>query len=146
MLKGSVFQFRYRQPARRSIGEFPTHRYVASVLLQNVLPYTEEYQLSIERQLSTGTLLTVSYVGTQGHHLLSSLQANPGNPALCLSVHDDSQVVGGANGNHCGPGGETEYISDHGGTINSTRVLSAQASAVMATSSPAECPATTHCS
>jgi len=89
---------------------------------KNVLPYTEEYQLSIERQLASTTLLNVSYVGTQGHHLLSSLEANPGNPALCLSVHDDSQIVGGVNGNHCGPGGENgTYFPIAGGTINSTR-------------------------
>jgi hypothetical protein len=86
---------------------------------KNVLPYTEEYQLSIERQLSTGTLLTVSYVGTQGHHLLSSLQANPGNPALCLSVDDPTEVT---DNNVCGPGGENGvYHPITGGTINSTR-------------------------
>lgn len=89
---------------------------------KNVVPYTEEYQLSVERQLGSATLLTASYVGTQGHHLLSSLEANPGNPALCLSVHDDNQIVGGANGNHCGPGGENgTYFPIGGGTINSTR-------------------------
>jgi hypothetical protein len=51
---------------------------------RNVLPYSENYELSFQRQLDTADLLTVSYVGTQGHHLLSSLSANPGNPALCL--------------------------------------------------------------
>src|SRR5579871_1456637 len=86
---------------------------------RNVLPYTEEYQLSIERQLGTGTLLNLSYVGTQGHHLLSSLEANPGNPALCLSVSQLSQVT---DGNVCGPGGENGVYSPvGGGTINSTR-------------------------
>jgi hypothetical protein len=86
---------------------------------KNVLPYTEEYQLSIERQVSTGTLLTVSYVGTQGHHLLSSLQANPGNPALCLSVDEDSEVT---DGNKCGPTLENGVFHPvTGDTINSTR-------------------------
>ncbi|MGB8011369.1 MAG: carboxypeptidase regulatory-like domain-containing protein [Terriglobales bacterium] len=86
---------------------------------KNVVPYTEEYQLSIERQVGTGTLLKASYVGTQGHHLLSSLEANPGNPAVCLSVSQLSQVT---DGNICGPGGENGvYHPISGGTINSTR-------------------------
>lgn len=86
---------------------------------KNVVPYSEEYQLSIERQLSAGTLLTASYVGTQGHHLLSSLEANPGNPALCLSVSQLTQVT---DNNVCGPGGENGvYHPVGGGTMNSTR-------------------------
>jgi hypothetical protein len=86
---------------------------------KNVLPYTEEYQLSIARQLGPATLITASYVGTQGHHLLSSLEANPGNPALCLSVSQLSQVTDGVV---CGPNGENGlYHPVTGGTINSTR-------------------------
>ena len=79
---------------------------------RNVLPYTEEYQLSIQRQVGSGTLLTASYVGSQGHHLLSSLQANPGNPALCLSVSQDSQVT---DGNKCAPFGENGVYHPVGG-------------------------------
>jgi len=86
---------------------------------RNVLPYTEQYQLSIQRQLGSGTLLTASYVGSQSHHLLSSLEANPGNPALCLSVSQASQV---SDGHTCGPFGENGvYHPVAGGTINSTR-------------------------
>ncbi len=70
---------------------------------KNVLPYTEEYQLSIQRQLGSGTLLTASYVGTQGHHLMSSLEANPGNPALCMSVDEAIEVT---DGRTCGPNAE----------------------------------------
>ena len=80
---------------------------------KNVLPYTEEYQLSIQREVSSGTLLTASYVGTQGHHLLSSLEANPGDPALCLSVHESTQVVAGTQ--TCGPGSETGSFQPIGG-------------------------------
>jgi len=86
---------------------------------KNVVPYTEEYQLSVQRQLASSTLLNLSYVGTQGHHLLTSLEANPGNPALCLSVSQPSQVT---DNNVCGPGGENGvYLPVGGGTINSTR-------------------------
>jgi len=87
---------------------------------KNVLPYTEEYQLSIERQLGSATLFTASYVGTQGHHLLSSLEANLGNPALCQSVSQLNQVVAGTA--TCGPNGENGVYSPvAGGTINGTR-------------------------
>jgi hypothetical protein len=87
---------------------------------ENVLPYTEEYELSIERQFGQGTLLSASYVGTQGHHLLSSLQANPGNPALCLSVSQQSEVL--PNTPVCGPNQENGVFSPiTGGTINGTR-------------------------
>jgi hypothetical protein len=53
---------------------------------KNRLPYAEEYELSIEHQITRSDLLTLSYVGTQGHRLLSSISSNPGNPALCLSL------------------------------------------------------------
>jgi len=87
---------------------------------KNVLPYTEEYQLSVERQLGSATLLTASYVGTQGHHLLSSLEANPGDPALCLSVSNASQVLPGTQ--PCSQNGENgTYFPVAGGTINGTR-------------------------
>lgn len=86
---------------------------------KNVLPYTEEYQLSIQRQVGPRTLLTASYVGAQGHHLLSSLEANLGNPALCMSVDELTEVTDGVV---CGPGGENGvYHPVTGGTINSTR-------------------------
>ena len=80
---------------------------------RNVLPYTEEYQLSVQRELGSQTLLSASYVGSQGHHLLSSLEANPGDPALCLSVHDATQVVPGTQ--TCGPNAETGTFQPVGG-------------------------------
>ena len=52
----------------------------------NRLPYAENYELSFQRQLTGADLLTLSYVGTQGHRLLSSKSANPGDPALCLAT------------------------------------------------------------
>jgi len=75
----------------------------------NRLPYSENYELSFQRQLSSADVLTVSYVGTQGHRLLSSRSANPGVPALCLtgpaSVTTPTQTK-------CGPGGENNiYIN-----------------------------------
>jgi hypothetical protein len=80
---------------------------------KNRLPYAEEYELSIEHQITRADLLTVSYVGTQAHRLLASESANPGNPALCLSLNNPANLAPGQT--PCGPGGENNvYIhADH---------------------------------
>jgi hypothetical protein len=52
----------------------------------NTYPYTENYFFAIERQLAANTVLSVSYVGSQAHHLLVVYSANPGNPAECLAL------------------------------------------------------------
>jgi Carboxypeptidase regulatory-like domain/TonB dependent receptor len=76
----------------------------------NKIPSTEEYMLSLQRQIAMNTLLSVSYVGNQAHHLAVLEAANPGNPALCLSLPG------------CGPNGEdTAYTSASGQAINGTR-------------------------
>ena len=86
----------------------------------NRLPYAENYEFSLQRQITGSDLLTVSYVGTQGHRLLSSRSANPGLPALCLSVSQPSEVVAGTP--TCGPGGENNiYQPVSGGLILGTR-------------------------
>jgi hypothetical protein len=64
---------------------------------KNRLPYAEEYELSIEHQITPSDLLTVSYVGTQAHRLLSSESANPGVPATCLAFAAQGCVPGGEN-------------------------------------------------
>jgi hypothetical protein len=83
-------------------------------------PYNENYFLSIERQLTESMLLSVSYVGSQAHHLLSVYSANPGNPALCLALSKPSAVA--PNSPTCGPFGEdTVYTIAAGQTVNGTR-------------------------
>ncbi len=82
----------------------------------NRLPYAENYELSFQRQLTRSDLLTVSYVGTQGHRLLSSRSANPGNPALCLQLASEGAVVIGSNpAITCGPGQENSLFQIPGG-------------------------------
>src|SRR5277367_1911366 len=78
---------------------------------RNRLPYAENYEVSIERQLTSTDLLTVSYVGTQGHRLLASESANPGIPSLCLSL-----LTAG-----CKPGGENNIYTLDGVTTAGTR-------------------------
>jgi hypothetical protein len=87
---------------------------------KNVLPYAEQYDLAIDRQLARGTLLTLAYVGSQGHHLMSAEEANLGDPGVCLSVSQVSQVAPGSP--TCGPFGESQIYTTAGGqTINGTR-------------------------
>jgi hypothetical protein len=69
----------------------------------NTYPYTENYFLSIERQLRGQAVLSISYVGSEAHHLLAVYSADPGNPALCLAL-DQPGVL--PTGESCGPGGE----------------------------------------
>ena len=57
--------------------------------------YAEQYNLTIQRELAKDMVLTVSYVGRQGHRLLASQDLNPGNPNTCL----DLQAIG----QDCGP-------------------------------------------
>ncbi len=55
--------------------------------IHNHPPYAEHYNLSIQRELSKSTVLTLAYVGTQGHKLISQYDANPGDFALCLQLN-----------------------------------------------------------
>jgi hypothetical protein len=76
---------------------------------KNKLPYAEEYELSIQHQITGADLISFSYVGTQGHSLLSSKSANPGNPALCLATPG------------CGPGGENNIYLNGTSAVLATR-------------------------
>ena len=64
---------------------------------KNRLPYTENYELSLQRQLSNQTVLTLSYVGSQAHRLLTTMESNPVNQQLCLATPG------------CGPGNENNF-------------------------------------
>jgi hypothetical protein len=86
----------------------------------NTYPYNENYFLSVERQFGGNTVLTLSYVGSQAHHLLLVYSANPGNPALCLALSKPGAVAPGSP--TCGPFGEdTTYTTAAGQTIQGTR-------------------------
>jgi hypothetical protein len=93
---------------------------VPSFFHQDVPPYSESYTLSLERQIEPHTLLSLSYVGSQAHHLLVLVSANPGDPAQCLSVSQTNQVMPGAA--TCGPFGEGgTYVTSSGQVIQGTR-------------------------
>jgi hypothetical protein len=88
--------------------------------IHNRVPYTQEWMLSIERQAGPNTVLSASYVGTSSRRQRVLIEPNAGDPALCLSLSQPSEVVAGTV--TCGPGGEdTLYYPIGGGQVNGTR-------------------------
>jgi hypothetical protein len=86
----------------------------------NKTPYAEEYRLSIERKIGKSALLEVGYAGNQAHRLLVLKAANPGDPSLCLSLSQASEVA--ATSPTCGPFGEsTSYTTAAGAAVDGTR-------------------------
>ncbi len=84
------------------IATAPTYR------TDNKLPYSEQFNLTIQRELAGSAVLTVGYVGSRGHHLLNEIELNPGNAATCLALQPP--VVPAGQG--CGQYGEdTIYYS-----------------------------------
>ena len=73
---------------------------------RNKLPYSEHYEFSLQRQIGSSSVLTASYVGNQGHRLITSIEANPANPALCLYLSDPNNLAPGSAG-PCGQFSET---------------------------------------
>lgn len=88
--------------------------------IHNHTPYTEEWMLSVERQAGPDTVLEANYVGTLTHRQRVLVEANPGNPALCLSLSQPSEVMPGTL--TCGAGGEDNvYYPVTGGEVHGTR-------------------------
>ena len=81
----------------------------------------EQYNLTIERQLSRSMLLRVAYVGTQAHRLLASHDQNPGNIQTCIGLANlanlnannvlSAPLGNGGTPTSCGTSGsESEYF------------------------------------
>jgi hypothetical protein len=84
--------------------------------IHNRLPYAEDYNFTIQRELSKSTVLTLAYVGTQGHRLIAQYAANPGNPALCQRLNQFGATP------TCGPYGEqVTYTLPNGSQVFGTR-------------------------
>ncbi len=85
---------------------------------KNQLPYAENYELSLQRQITPSDLLTLSYVGTQGHHLLLAISANPGSPALCLQlIAENATILNSSPPATCGPNLENAIYQLPGGGL-----------------------------
>ncbi|HEY6466461.1 MAG TPA: carboxypeptidase regulatory-like domain-containing protein [Candidatus Acidoferrales bacterium] len=73
------------------------------------LPYTEEYNFTIERQISPGMVATVAYVGSQGHRLAAAAESNPGIPNICQFLSNPANLAPGSD--TCGPGNENDTFT-----------------------------------
>lgn len=88
---------------------------IPAVSNNDVVPYAENYMFSVERQLGAKSVLDVSYVGTETHHQLALQEVNPGDPALCLSLSEPSEVAAGSA--TCGPFNESSTFTTAGGHV-----------------------------
>ncbi len=87
--------------------------------------YADQYNLTIERQLSKSMVLRVSYVGTQGHHLLAVHDENAGNIQTCLGLMNLANAnpaavltAPGGSQTSCGPfSADSSYFIPAGTTI-----------------------------
>jgi len=78
---------------------------------KDVTPYAEHWMASVQRQFGSNSLVTLSYVGASTHHLLVLEEANPAEPALCLSI-----------GSTCGPFNEQAARTQFGPAFGSVEL------------------------
>jgi len=62
--------------------------------IHNKLPYAMHYNFTVQRQLTGSMVLSLGYVGTLGRHMLSIVEANPGDAGLCLSLRGSGVLAG----------------------------------------------------
>jgi hypothetical protein len=79
--------------------------------------YTAQYNFGITRELAKDLVLSVGYVGSQGHRLLATKDINFGNPQTCLDLQALADAYPGdvdhpSIGTDCGP-----YFADSAFTI-----------------------------
>jgi hypothetical protein len=64
-------------------------------------------------------VMTLAYVGSEGHRLITNVESNPGDPNLCLSLRGSGVRAGTAQ---CGPNGENgTYTRPDGSQVFGTR-------------------------
>jgi hypothetical protein len=86
-----------------------------AVATTNTVPYNQNYFLGIQQDLGHATVATVNYVGNVGRHLANAVEANPGDPALCLALRVPGALAPGET--PCGPNLETQPYTLAGGTV-----------------------------
>ncbi len=117
---------RFPIPAPTSDVQFSTFQPISGSTIvdtKNVLPRTVQYNVNFQRQVSSSTVVTLAFVGSGGRHLITQIEANPGNAADCLNIRALYTAAGNAGGG-CGPGGEDSIYSIAGQTFNGTRPYS----------------------
>ncbi|MGA2631433.1 MAG: carboxypeptidase regulatory-like domain-containing protein [Terriglobia bacterium] len=107
---GQRFPFSIPRPG--ATGIWPEFLPIASspgFKTDNVLPYAEHFNFTLQREISNSMILTMAYVGTRGHHLIAQTSSNPGNASRCLQIR---QLLGPDQG--CGPNGEDQVYDLNG--------------------------------
>lgn len=67
-------------------------------------------------------MLTLAYVGTEGHRLITQREANPGDAALCMQLNAEGAIDTTAGTTGCGPGNENDVFQRPDGSfVYSTR-------------------------
>ena len=64
--------------------------------------YTTQYNLGIQKEVAKDLVLSIGYVGSQGHRLLVTRDLNFGNPQTCLDLQAMSNTYADSN-LACGP-------------------------------------------
>jgi hypothetical protein len=82
------------------------------------IPQVQQFEFSLQRQLTSSTVASLSYVGSVGRHLLTFEDSNPGSAALCNELNNLGATPS------CGPFGEDNaYTLPTGVTINSPNAV-----------------------
>ena len=89
--------------------------------IHNRLPYAEHFNFSIQRELTRSTVLTLSYVGTEGHRLIAQTEANPGDPTLCAQLNAQGYTDQSSGAPGCGPNLEQDTFTLGANTVYGTR-------------------------
>jgi hypothetical protein len=99
-------------PANKTLSftNFEPFNYFPGYNIHNELPYAEHFNLSYQRELTRSTVMTLSYVGTEGHRLISQDEANPGSAALCQQLTAEGAIDTTIGVTGCGPGQENDVF------------------------------------
>lgn len=119
---GQRFPFTIPAPGATGIwGQYLPISTAPTFRIDNKLPYSEQFNFTIQRELARTAVLTFGYVGSRGRHLLSTIESNPGSAALCLQI---AALMPAGQG--CGPFLEDSIyqVPNNGPTFNGTRPYS----------------------
>jgi Carboxypeptidase regulatory-like domain len=72
------------------------------------IPSVQQFEFSLQRQLGSSTVMSVSYVGSVGRHLLTFEESNPSNQSLCwlLDAQNPNNILSPTSPSSCGQYGE----------------------------------------
>lgn len=122
--QGQKFPFVIPAPGSPAAKNFDFSPYLPLVStlgydIHNKLPYGISYNATIQRQISGSMVVSLGYVGTLGRKLIGIQEANPGNPALCLSLRGSGVMEGTLQ---CGPNlADATFTRPDGTLVHGTR-------------------------